>query len=505
MDSMPVELDELERRRIQLEIEREALRKERDDASKARLEALERELADIGERAGALKSQWEQEKGKISELQATKQELEKLQQSIDEAERAADYAQAAELKYGKQTELQAKLQEQEAALAQRDGARRLLKEEVDADDIARIVSAWTGVPVTRLMEGEQQKLIRMEEELHKRVIGQDEAVEAVSDAVRRARAGLKDPRRPIGSFIFLGPTGVGKTELARAVAAFLFDDENALTRIDMSEYMEKFSVSRLIGAPPGYVGYDEGGQLTEAVRRRPYQVILLDEIEKAHPDVFNVLLQVLEDGRLTDSQGRTVDFKNTVIVMTSNVGSQFITSFAGKPDEAAYDQMKKQVTDTLRTVFRPEFLNRVDEIIVFHGLTSEDLAQIVDLLLADLSRRLADSDLELDVTPAARQLIATDGSDPAYGARPLRRAIQRLVENPLARALLEGRFKPGTKIKVDADPVSGTLLFSDGGEVMVTSTADERRDVRGTDSDAGSREREEPAPVGAGKNGERLN
>jgi ATP-dependent Clp protease ATP-binding subunit ClpB len=505
MDSMPVELDELERRRIQLEIEREALRKERDDASKARLEALERELADIGERAGALKSQWEQEKGKISELQATKQELEKLQQSIDEAERAADYAQAAELKYGKQTELQAKLQEQEAALAQRDGARRLLKEEVDADDIARIVSAWTGVPVTRLMEGEQQKLIRMEEELHKRVIGQDEAVAAVSDAVRRARAGLKDPRRPIGSFIFLGPTGVGKTELARAVAAFLFDDENALTRIDMSEYMEKFSVSRLIGAPPGYVGYDEGGQLTEAVRRRPYQVILLDEIEKAHPDVFNVLLQVLEDGRLTDGQGRTVDFKNTVVVMTSNVGSQFITGFAGKPDEAAYDEMKKQVTDNLRTVFRPEFLNRVDEIIVFHGLTNEDLAQIVDLLLADLSRRLSDSDLELDVTPAARQLIATDGSDPAYGARPLRRAIQRLVENPLARALLEGRFKPGTKIKVDADPVSGTLLFSDGGEVVVTSTSDERRDVRGTDSGASSREREEPAPVGAGKNGERLN
>ena len=506
MDSMPVELDELERRRIQLEIEREALKKERDDASKARLEALERELADIGERAGALKSQWEQEKAKIAELRSTKQELEKVQQQIDEAERATDYALAAELKYGRLTELQQKLTEQEQALAQRDGGQRLLKEEVDADDIARIVSTWTGIPVTRLLEGEQAKLIRMEDELHKRVVGQEEAVAAVSDAVRRARAGLKDPRRPIGSFIFLGPTGVGKTELARALAAFLFDDENALTRIDMSEYMEKFSVSRLIGAPPGYVGYDEGGQLTEAVRRRPYQVILLDEIEKANPDVFNVLLQVLEDGRLTDGQGRTVDFKNTVVVMTSNVGSQFIAGFAGSQDDTAYERMKKQVTDTLRTVFRPEFLNRVEEIIVFHSLSDDDLTRIVDLLLGDLSRRLADNDLELDVTPAARHLIATDGYDPAYGARPLRRAIQRLVENPLARALLEGRFKPGTKIKVDADPVSGTLLFSDGGDVVVTSTAEERRDVRGTDSGADSRRLEEAAAVGADRNGEsRLN
>jgi ATP-dependent Clp protease ATP-binding subunit ClpB len=501
MDSMPVELDELERRRIQLEIEREALRKERDDASKARLAALEKELADIGERANALKSQWEQEKAKIAELRSSKKQLEDLQLDIDKAERAADYGQAAELKYGKLPALQSQLSAQEAALAE-TGARRLLKEEVDADDIASIVSSWTGVPVTRLMEGEQAKLIRMEEELHKRVIGQDEAVEAVSDAVRRARAGLKDPRRPIGSFIFLGPTGVGKTELARALAGFLFDDEQAMTRIDMSEYMEKYSVSRLIGAPPGYVGYEEGGQLTEAVRRRPYQVILLDEIEKAHPDVFNVLLQVLDDGRLTDGQGRTVDFKNTVIVMTSNVGSQFISSYAGSRDDASYEKMKEQVTDTLRQVFRPEFLNRIDEIIVFHALTEEDLAHIVELLLADLSRRLADNDLELEVTAAARTLIASEGNDPAFGARPLRRAIQRLVENPLAKALLEGRFKPGTRIKVDADPVSGTLIFSDGGETIVTNAGTERRDVRG----ATQREAEEPAVAPAGGNsGTRLN
>src|SRR6187431_3192463 len=318
MDSMPVELDELERRRIQLEIEREALRKEKDDASKTRLAALEKELADISERANALKSQWQQEKDKIAALRSTKTDLEQLQLKIEQAERAADYGGAAKLKYEDLPKLQAKLAEEEATLSQRDGAARLLKEEVDADDIARIVAAWTGIPVTRLLEGEQAKLIKMEERLHERVVGQDEAVAAVADAVRRARAGLKDPKRPIGSFIFLGPTGVGKTELARALAEFMFDDEQALTRIDMSEYMEKFSVSRLIGAPPGYVGYDEGGQLTEAVRRRPYQVILLDEIEKAHPDVFNVLLQVLDDGRLTDSQGRTVDFKNTVIIMTSN-------------------------------------------------------------------------------------------------------------------------------------------------------------------------------------------
>jgi len=508
MDSMPVELDELERRRIQFEIEREALRKEKDDASKSRLEALERELADVAEKADALKSQWDQEKARIGELQQTKQEIEKIQHEIEEAERAADYARAAELKYSRLTELQNKLRAQEEALAKEDGGRRLLKEEVDADDIARIVSSWTGVPVTRLLEGEQSKLLRMEDELHKRVVGQEEAIAAVSDAVRRARAGLKDTRRPIGSFIFLGPTGVGKTELARALAAFMFDEESAMTRIDMSEYMEKYSVSRLIGAPPGYVGYEEGGQLTEAVRRRPYQVILLDEIEKAHPDVFNVLLQVLDDGRLTDGQGRTVDFKNTVIIMTSNVGSQFITGYAGKRDQSAYEQMKRQVTETLRTVFRPEFLNRIDEIIVFHALTEANLGRIVDLLLADLSRRLNDHDLELEVTPAAHQLIIAEGYDPAYGARPLRRAIQRLVENPLARALLEGKFKPGTSIKVDADPVGGTLLFSDSGQTVVTSASDGRRDARSSSAGSGDGRDENAAPVGAGTgaNGEgRIN
>ncbi len=363
-------------------------------------------------------------------------------------------------------------------MAALQGPNSLLKEEVTADEIADIVSKWTGIPMTRLMEGELAKLVHMEERLHERVVGQDEAIEAVSDAVRRARAGLKDPRRPIGSFLFLGPTGVGKTELARALASFLFDDEHAMTRIDMSEYMEKFAVSRLIGAPPGYVGYDEGGQLTEAVRRRPYQVILLDEIEKAHPDVFNVLLQVLDDGRLTDSQGRTVDFKNTLIIMTSNVGSQVIAASGVRPgDSEAYEAMKRQVTDALRMQFRPEFLNRIDEVIVFHSLTEAELSQIVDLLLRELQRRLADHDLMLEMTPAARRLIAAEGHDPAFGARPLKRTIQRLVENPLARALVSGQFKPGDRITADADLRSGTIVFSTEGATVV-SDGSERRDAR---------------------------
>jgi ATP-dependent Clp protease ATP-binding subunit ClpB len=482
IDSMPVELDELERRRIQLEIEREALRKETDDASRARLEALERELAEIGEQAGALKQRWEIEKTAIAGLRQTKAALEALQHEIESAERAADYGRAAELRYGRQVELQRQLEQQEAALAGLDGATRLLKEEVDADDIAEIVSQWTGIPVTRLMEGEQAKLVHMEERLHQRVIGQDEAIEAVSDAVRRARAGLKDPRRPIGSFIFLGPTGVGKTELARALAQFLFDDEQAMTRLDMSEYMEKFAVSRLIGAPPGYVGYEEGGQLTEAVRRRPYQVILLDEIEKAHPDVFNVLLQVLDDGRLTDGQGRTVNFKDAVLIMTSNVGSQFMTAFSSRPDELSYDQMRRQVMDALRQQFRPEFLNRVDEIIVFHALSDADLAAIVDLLVADLQRRLADADLTVELAPSARALIAAEGHDPAYGARPLKRAVQRMIENPLARAILEGAFPPGSKIAVEADQTTGTILFR-AGERVVTATG--RHDARASGREGG--------------------
>ncbi len=477
MDSMPVELDELERRRIQLEIEREALRKETDDASKARLEALERELADLSERAGALKSQWEQEKAAIAALRATKTELETAQHEVETAERAADYGRAAELKYGRIPELQQKLAEQEAALAAADGAaRRLLKEEVDADDIARIVGSWTGIPVTRLMEGEQAKLINMEDRLHERVVGQDEAIEAVSDAVRRARAGLKDPRRPIGSFIFLGPTGVGKTETARALAQFLFDDESAMTRIDMSEYMEKYAVSRLIGAPPGYVGYEEGGQLTESVRRRPYQVVLLDEIEKAHPDVFNVLLQVLDDGRLTDGQGRTVSFKDTVLIMTSNVGSQLMS--ADRPAGTSDAQVENAVTEVLRATFRPEFLNRIDEVIMFHSLDEEALSAIVDLLVADLAARLAEHDLELVLTPAAKALIGREGNDPHYGARPLKRAVQRLLENPLARALLEGKFKPGSTITADADPVGGTIVCTGSAGETFVSEATERRDPR---------------------------
>jgi ATP-dependent Clp protease ATP-binding subunit ClpB len=478
IDSMPIELDELERRRIQLEIEREALRKESDEASKARLGNLERELAEIAEEGGAMKQRWEAEKTAIQALRETKSELEQLQVRIEQAEREADYERAAQLKYGTLRELQDRLKDQEAAIAALQGPGSLLKEEVTADDIAEIVSKWTGIPVTRMMEGETAKLIRMEERLHERVVGQDEAITAVSDAVRRARAGLKDPRRPIGSFLFLGPTGVGKTELAKALAQFLFDDEAALTRIDMSEYMEKFAVSRLMGAPPGYVGYEEGGQLTEAVRRRPYQVVLLDEIEKAHPDVFNVLLQVLDDGRLTDSQGRTVDFKNTVLIMTSNVGSQLIASFAGRADEAeAYEGMKRQVTEALRLQFRPEFLNRIDEVIVFHALTEVELTRIVDLLLADLQRRLASQDVVLELTPAARALVASEGTDLAYGARPLRRTIQRLVENPLARALVGGEFKAGDRILADADPVSATVVFS-SEQSTVVAEASERRDVR---------------------------
>ena len=476
IDTMPVELDELERRRIQLEIEREALRKESDDASKARLETLERELAELSEEGGAMKQRWEAEKAAIAAIGATRTELEQLQVRTEQAQRETDYETAAKLQYGTLPELQARLSEQEAALSALQGSGSLLKEEVTADSIAEIVAAWTGVPVTKLMEGETAKLIRMEERLHQRVVGQDEAIAAMSDAVRRARAGLKDPRRPIGSFLFLGPTGVGKTELARALAEFLFDDEQAMVRIDMSEYMEKFAVSRLVGAPPGYVGYEEGGQLTEAVRRRPFQVVLLDEIEKAHPDVFNVLLQVLDDGRLTDSQGRTVDFKNTVVIMTSNLGSQHIQAAADR-GESEHEAMRRQLMDTLRIQFRPEFLNRIDEVIVFHALSDADLAAIVDLLVADLQRRLAGQDITLELTPRARALITREGHDPAYGARPLKRTIQRLVENPLARALLQGEFRPGDRVAADADPIGGTLVFSADMRTVVADTGD-RRDAR---------------------------
>jgi ATP-dependent Clp protease ATP-binding subunit ClpB len=496
IDSMPVELDELERRRIQLEIEREALRKETDEASKARLEILERELAETGEAAGAMKTRWASEKDAISKVRATKAEIEALQVRVEQAERETDYGTAAQLKYGRLPELQTLQKQQEAGIAALSGPNRLLKEEVTADDIAEIVAAWTGVPVTRLLEGESSKLVNMEDRLHQRVVGQEEAIQAVSDAVRRARSGLKDPKRPIGSFLFLGPTGVGKTELARALAEFLFDDETAMVRLDMSEYMEKFSVSRLVGAPPGYVGYEEGGQLTEAVRRRPYQVVLLDEIEQAHPDVFNILLAVLDDGRLTDGQGRTVDFRNTVLIMTSNVGSQYISGFSERGDEgdtAAYDAMKRQITEALRVQFRPEFLNRVDEVIVFHSLNDADLAAIVELLVADLARRLAGQEITLELTPAARALIVREGTDVAYGARPLKRTIQRLVENPLARALLQGEFKPGTTVVGDADAMGGVLVFTSGGATVVTD-AGHRRDARG-------RGAAEPVGAGAGASG----
>jgi ATP-dependent Clp protease ATP-binding subunit ClpB len=457
MDSMPAELDEIERRRMQLEIEREALRKEKDDASKARLEALEMELADLRERGDAMKAAWDREKQVVAEIRQTREEQERLGPEIEEATRRQDYQRASELQYGRARELEQRLAELEDRLRElKASGSLLLKEEVDADDIAEVVARWTGIPVSRLMEAETQKLLKMEDRLHARLIGQDEAVTAVSDAIRRARAGLKDPKRPIGSFIFLGPTGVGKTELARALAEFLFDDENALVRIDMSEYMEKFAVSRLVGAPPGYVGYEEGGQLTEAVRRRPYQVVLFDEIEKAHPDVFNVLLQLLDDGRLTDSQGRTVDFKNTVIIMTSNIGSATLMEAAEAGGEA-FDAVAEQVRLQLRDHFRPEFLNRVDEVIVFRPLNEAQLAEIVGLLLAGVERRLAEARICLEVTDAARALIAREGYDPTFGARPLRRAIQRLVENPLSRRILAGEFHAGEAVRIDVR--DGELVF----------------------------------------------
>ncbi len=452
IDSMPVELDELERRILQLEIEREALRKETDEGSKARLEALERELADLKERSAGLKARWEQEKAALTDVGAIKEKIDRVRTEIEQAERSYDYNRAAQLKYSDLARLEQQLAEAERFLTeQKEGA--LVKEEVDEDDVAEVVSRWTGVPVSRLMEGEVQKLLRMEDSIRMRVVGQDNAVASVARAVRRARAGLQDPNRPLGSFIFLGPTGVGKTELARALAEFLFDDEQAMVRIDMSEYMEKHTVSRLIGAPPGYVGHDEGGQLTEAVRRRPYSVILLDEIEKAHPDVFNVLLQVLDDGRLTDGQGRTVDFKNAVVIMTSNVGSSYITDLAGVEDE----KMQERVMDALRSQFRPEFLNRIDEVIVFSSLGREQIKSIVDIQLRGLSKRLEERRVSLEVTESAKELLAVQGYDPIYGARPLKRTIQHKVVDPLALKLLGGEFQEGDTVIVDA--LDGEFLF----------------------------------------------
>src|SRR5438094_923567 len=452
IDSMPAELDELERRIMQLEIEREALREENDAASRERLDRLDRELADLKEERGRLAAHWQQEKEVIQRVRALKQEHEGLRQQIEQAQRTGDYQKASELQYGRMPQLEKQIKEQEARLVQLQKDHRMLKEEVDEEDIAEVVSKWTHIPVSRLMEGEVQKLIHMEERLHKRVIGQDEAIRAVANAIRRARAGLQDPNRPLGSFFFLGPTGVGKTELARALAEFLFDDEQAMVRIDMSEYQEKHTVSRMIGAPPGYVGYEEAGQLTEAIRRRPYAVVLFDEIEKAHPEVLNVLLQLLDDGRLTDGKGRTVDFKNTVVIMTSNLGSAFITERTMAEGGTMDEGTRRQVMDALREHFRPEFLNRVDEIIFFHSLSREHMKRIIDIQLAGLTKRLEERKIHVTLTDAAKEQLVREGYDPAYGARPLKRAIQRQVLDPLALRVLEGGFGEGDTVGVDTGP-----------------------------------------------------
>ncbi|MHC1567540.1 MAG: ATP-dependent chaperone ClpB [Candidatus Syntropharchaeia archaeon] len=455
IDSMPTELDEVTRRIMQLEIEREALKKEKDPASKERLEKIEKELADLRAEADSLKAQWQMEKQAISRLRSLKKEIEDIKLEIERAERNYDLNRAAELKYGKLPELERKLKAEEERLQEKQKRSMLLKEEVDEEDIAEIVSKWTGIPVSKLIEGEVEKLLRLEEELHKRVVGQDEAVKAVADAVLRARAGIKDPNRPIGSFIFLGPTGVGKTELARALAESLFDDENNMIRIDMSEYMEKHTVARLIGAPPGYVGYEEGGQLTEAVRRKPYSVILFDEIEKAHQDVFNILLQILDDGRLTDSHGRTVDFKNCVIIMTSNIGSQYILDYLERGGE--YEEMKEKVLGELRLHFRPEFLNRIDEIVVFHALTKEHLKKIVEIQIDRLRERLKERRIELELTEAAKEYLADAGYSPVYGARPLRRLIQNEIETPMSKLIIKGEVKESSKVVVDFE--GGKITF----------------------------------------------
>jgi ATP-dependent Clp protease ATP-binding subunit ClpB len=453
IDSMPEELDSVERRIMQLEIERQALKKEKDKASKERLEKIDQELADLKESSAEMKVQWENEKAAITAIRDTKAEIESVKAEYERAERQGDLNRAAELRYGKLTGLEKRLAEENAKLAELQKDRQMLKEEVDEDDIAAVVSSWTGIPVSRMLEGERAKLLKMEDRLKRRVVGQHEAIRVVSDSVRRARAGLQDPRRPIGSFIFMGPTGVGKTELGRALAEFLFDDEDAMVRIDMSEFMEKHSVARMIGAPPGYVGYEEGGYLTEAVRRRPYSVVLMDEIEKAHPDVFNVLLQILDDGRLTDGQGRTVDFTNTIVIMTSNVGSQWIRELGG----GDADEMRKRVTEALRAQFRPEFLNRIDEIVIFNSLDLEQIKEIVDIQLGRLRALLADRKMEIRLTDAAREMIAREGFDPVYGARPLKRALQREVQNPLAVRILEGDFADGDEVVVDVK--GGKIVF----------------------------------------------
>jgi ATP-dependent Clp protease ATP-binding subunit ClpB len=455
IDSLPTEIDEVERRIMQLMIEKQALSKEKDKASKERLQKVEREIAELSETSKGMKAHWAAEKESIEKLRKTKEEIENLKAEADGAERSGNLERVAEIRYGSLVELGKQVEQESKHLQDLQKDHKMLKEEVDEEDISEIVSKWTGIPVSRMLEGEVQKLIEMEDRLKQRVIGQDHVIEAVSNAIRRARAGLQDPDRPLGSFIFLGPTGVGKTELARALAEFLFDDEKAMTRVDMSEFMERHSVARLIGAPPGYVGYEEGGYLTEATRRKPYSVILFDEIEKAHQDVFNLLLQILDDGRLTDGKGRTVDFKNTVIIMTSNIGSQWIRDLAGDDEE-----MRKRVMEALQSHFRPEFLNRVDETIIFNSLGIEEIKQIVDIQLERLRGRLKERKITIVLSEAAKAYLAHEGFDPAYGARPLRRAIEKRVQNPLALRMLEGQFGEGSTVEVDLDAKTGELAFT---------------------------------------------
>ncbi len=445
IDSMPREIDEIQRRITQTEIEREALKKESDTASRERLAALEAKLSELNEELREMKAHWQNEKDMIQTIRAIKEKLEHLSSEADKAERDGDLAKVAEIRYGQLNELNGQLDEANRKLTEYQSDSKMLKEEVDADDIAEVISRWTGIPVSKMLEGEREKLVHMEERLSQRVIGQQEAIAAVSNAVRRARSGLQDPERPIGSFIFMGPTGVGKTELAKTLAEFLFDSEQAMIRVDMSEYMEKHAVARLIGAPPGYVGYDEGGYLTESVRRRPYAVVLFDEIEKAHPEVFNVLLQILDDGRMTDGQGRTVDFKNTLIIMTSNIGSQWIQELGGSDRQ----EMEKRITEALRASFKPEFLNRIDESIIFHNLRPEQIGEIVNIQMKQLVQRLNDLKIELHLSESARQFLGQKGYDPAYGARPLKRVIQKYIENPLSMEILQGNIAPDTRIEAD--------------------------------------------------------
>ena len=453
IDSMPAEIDDIQRKITQLEIEKEALKKEKDQASKDRLEKLQEELNELKPQTTAMIAHWEKEKGTISKIRGIKEKLESTRSEAQMAERQGDLTRAAELKYGTLIELEKSLNEENKKLEEFQGEQKMLKEEVDSEDIAEVVAKWTGIPVSRMMEGEKEKLLKMEERLAQRVIGQEKGINAVSSAVRRARSGLQDPDRPIGSFIFMGPTGVGKTELARALAEFLFDDEQYMVRIDMSEYMEKHSVARLIGAPPGYVGYEEGGYLTEAIRRHPYSVVLFDEIEKAHPDVFNVLLQILDDGRMTDGKGRTVDFKNTVLIMTSNVGSEWISELGAKNDV----EMKRRMMEALRATFKPEFLNRIDEIVIFNSLGSEEIKKIVDIQIGLLSKRLEAKKITLELTDKAKEFLANSGFDPVYGARPLKRAIQHLIQDPLAMKILEGSVKEGDNVRIDVK--DGQVVF----------------------------------------------